>query len=36
VGLGRHRAQYRGLARWLLPGLLAGHAGQALFGAVVG
>lgn len=36
VGLGRHRTQYLGLARWLLPGLLAGLAGQALFGALVG
>jgi hypothetical protein len=29
IGLGRHRRQYRGLARWLLPTFVAGVAGHA-------
>jgi hypothetical protein len=34
VGLGRHRSQWSGLARWLLPTLIAGVAGHAALGLV--
>ena len=36
VGLGRHRNQYRALARWLLPTFIAGVAGHVALGLVLG
>lgn len=35
AGLGRHRAQYAALARWLAPALIAGAAGHAVLGLVL-
>ncbi len=35
VGLGRHRRQYAGLARWLLPALAAGTAGHVVLGLLL-
>lgn len=35
VGLGWHRSQYPGLARWLLPTFIAGVAGHAALGLVL-
>lgn len=36
VGLGWHRSQYSALARWLLPTFIAGVAGHAALGLVLG
>lgn len=36
IGLGRHRGQYRAVARWIVPALAAGVAGQLALGLVAG